>query len=642
MAGTLKELIDLEAQIAYHDYMFHIADRPVLSDAAFDQLVYRRNELLEEFPGYTSSVIPGFVPAVENLPTIKLTEPMLSVSKYKTETDVLKWIERQKSEAGFSYEEKLDGVAIRLIYEFGILVNAHLRGVEEGTVIFHRIHLFKGIPLYIPELVPVPHFSVSGEAYVLLKDLHAWADNWEIETPESRSTVSGMLKRLAPEESDNLDIHFKAFWADKRTREQAKVYPALREKLTELGFQVPRLYEEPEISVLYQLAERPVGEYAIDGFVIKDNNLANWDEDKWGGYYKYAICYKFPTPVFETELEFVLWNLSTKGYLEGTVVYKPVEYDGSTMRRARFNYPAEYMKAGIRVGSIIEVTKGNEIVPQMVGLKEVGDGEPIVYPDYCPSCLHKLVVESPSAVKCTNPGCAGTLITRLERMTGPKGLDITSLGPKTLAVLVDNGLIQEPSDLFKLTEEDLEAVDIDPSTAVKIINSVKAAPTLGLNNWLFAASIPEMGYVRATELASEFGTLFTNQEELIKLLKSGQELRKLFNIDGLVMAAYVEENEEKFTKYLSEYDWSTCKVKIPDLIPIAMTGSWSSTKAVLKELLIEHGYDLEDRVSRSIHTLLVGEGGSPSKEALALRNGIRVINIDKLMGFETILTLLRK
>lgn len=642
MADTLKELIELEAQIAYHDYMFHTADRPVLSDAAFDQLVYRRNELLEMHPDFVSKVIPGFVPAVENLPSVKLTEPMLSVDKYKNQKDIDAWIARQNTTLGFSWEEKLDGVAIRLVYEYGILTCAHLRGVEDGTVVFHRIHLIKDIPFVISDLVGVPRASFNGEVYVLLKDLHDWAKNWEIETPESRSTVSGMLKRMLPEESDNLDLHFKAFWADKGIREQAENYIVLRDVLVEYGFNVPRTYTDEQVELLYQMSERPVGDYAIDGFVIKDNDLSNWNEEKWMGYYKYAICYKFPTPVFETPLVEVIWGLNTKGYLEGTVIYEPVEYDGSTMRRARFNYAPEYMKAGIRIGSIIEVTKGNEIVPQMVGLKEKGEGEPIAYPEYCPACSSKLVVEGPAYIRCVNVECPGTLVTRLERLVGPKGLDVKSLGPKGLTQLVDHGYLNKPSDLFKLKEKDLLAIDIDQNTAIKIINGIQESRTLGLNNWLFAVSIPELGFTRATEIASEFGVLFTNQEELIKLLKDTKAMNDLYGLPGLDMVAYAEKNEELLNNYLVEYDWSSCKVKIPGLIPIAMTGSWSETKAVLKKRFEEQGFELEDRVSKSIHTLLIGESGSPSKEAKANQYGVRVIHIDKLMGFDTIIALLRK
>lgn len=635
MKPDLKaELILLEGEIAYHDFMFFGLDRSIISDAAYDEKVARRKELIELIPDYTPTMVPGFTLPDEGLPVVRFTEPMLSVDKYKNKESIEKYQARRLAPLGYSAEEKMDGVATRLVYEYGVLTIIHLRGDGEGTVVTHRYPIFVGVDNVKPEFILLPRVEVTGEAYVFLKDLEDYADQWEIPSPESRSTVSGMLKRRDPSESDTLPIRFKAFQIDKVTMEGMKSYLEVREWLVAHGFEVPRLLTPEELEEAYNATEKPIGKYAVDGVVIKNNDLSQWNDTHMAGYWTHSVCFKYPTRVFYSKITDVIWALNTKGYLEGTLIYEPVEYDGSTMRRARFNYVDENIKAGIAIGSTIEVTKSHEIIPNMLGLKEIGDGEKIKYPTHCPACDDLLEVVGPGAVRCVNETCPGKFLVRAERLVEPRGLNILNLGPKRLMRLIDVGLMSSPVDLFKLTLTDLDNADIESAIAEKIIKGIHKSTTAGLNNWLYAISIPHLGFTRATELANEFGYLFFNKEEMLNLLVDPGFMCSTFDVTGLAMAAWCEENRPMLEELFDYFNWDECVVSVPDLYPVACTGSWNLPRNELKSLLVKEGYQLEDVLSKSVRILLVGDGASDSKISKAQRWGIPVVNMSKTMSFQ--------
>ncbi|QEP52432.1 DNA ligase [Aeromonas phage D9] len=638
---VMQELTKLEALIAYHDHMFFEEDRPIISDSSYDLLVARRKELMEKVPDYKPGHVPGFVQSTSLLQTVKFHEPMLSVDKHKTGESIKAWAAKQLAPLGFSDEEKLDGVALRAIYEYGVITDLHLRGDGEGTSVIHRLPIMTDIQTVISEFMTEPRVEVTGEAYVTFKDLNEYADQWNIESAESRSTVNGMLKRLVPEESDTLPIRFKAFHASENIRSKFKSYLELREYLKSVGFDVPVLISEEEIESMFDMTRKPVGEYAIDGIVRKNNDLSQWNDRHMSGYWTYAACYKYPTNISQTTLLDVIWSINTKGYLEGTVLYEPVKYDGSIIQRARFNYPEQYIAAGLAKGSIIEVTKANEIIPYMVGMLNAGDGEKIKYPEHCPICEDLVEREAPAMYRCVNENCPGAFLTRAERLVSPKGLNVASLGPKRLLRLIDSGYFNEPADLFNLKHHHFDNLQFDNGVADKVIRSLEKAKGIGLNNWLYAACIPELGFTRATELANQFGKRYTKLDNFMETMQNGEYLRSLFNSkDGLVMAAWVEKNHDELYNFLDKYDWDSCKVQDGDLVPIGITGSWNYTRDEMKALLAEEGFFL-DSISKGVKAVLVGEKPSPSKVKKVEKWNIPLIKLDKLMTFDMLIAILK-
>lgn len=641
MQDLTKELYSLEGKIAYHDFLYYNQDKPIISDSAYDQLVARYLELKESVPDFVPSIDPGFVGPDESLPTEALNEPMLSVDKYKNKETIEKWQSRQLAKLGWIPEEKIDGVALRLTYERGSLVKMNLRGDGFGTIVTHRVSVMPSVPRWVDGYRDLDRVEVSGEAYVTLADLATYATAWNVDSPESRSTISGMLKRKQPEESDTLDIRFKAFMVDTQTRKDMRTYEDMRQSLLEAGFEIPKRLTDEELEEAYNASERPVGEYAIDGIVVKNNDLSMWKDTHMKGYWTFMVCYKYPTCSFTTTLLGVDWKLNTKGYLEGTLVFEPVEYDGSTIRRAKFDYVDRYINAGLRIGSTIEITKANEIIPNLVGLVEKGDGEPVGYPKYCPSCNDPLEREGSDAARCVNITCPGLLLTRLERGCSPKGLNILNLGTKRLERLINVGRIKNIAYLFSIGNRFYEEAGIEDAIAAKVEKQLEKAKTLGLNNWLYALCIPHVGYTRATEIAAEFGTTFSNSEELIKLLCNSEEMEKRCNAPGLKAAQWCFTHIEQLEEVFYHYDWRNCKITVPDQIPVVCTGAWTRTRKEIKEILAEYGFNVEDGLSKSSAVLLVGDKPSPGTIKKAEKWNTPIIELKPTMTINELVAVLR-
>lgn len=640
MSSVHHRLVQLEAEIKHHDYLYFVADRPAISNSEYDILVAERNQILQDNPEFDSSHTPGFVEQEGKLLTTPILEPMISIDKKKKVEDFEKWIQKHIRDQAI-YEEKLDGVALRLIYEFGNLTIAHLRGGDNavGTVVTHRIKLVKNIPEWVEEFQEFSRVEVTGEVFCLYKDLDIYCQTCDLNPAEteSRTTVSGMLKRLKETETDVLQMYFRAYHASKNLRDIYKDYLTLRTKFEEWGFDIPIRLDGSLLQELYKATTKPDFGYAIDGIVVKDNDLENWVEDKFVGYYKYCVCYKFPTKSIETKIADVDWGLTTQGVLVGTLVYDPVNYDGQILRRAKFDYADEYIKAGIRIGSTILVTKCNEIIPNMISLVEVGKGKPIQFPTKCPCCGEVLVRESQDVIRCVNDSCSGTFIKQMERVVSTKGLNIKGLGPKGIEALVNAGFLTSPCDLFKITYEDYMELDaFDQNQALSIIEQIKNL-NLPLNKWLYAACIPNLGATAAEELAKQQGTLFTDIVTLLDVLKNGTLLCDLFDVTGLVMAKYATDNESELLRFFIHHDFTKPVEIVKDTIPVVFSGVWILPREQLKVQLLEHGFSLEERVTKTVVKLIIGKNPSPGKIAAAEKYGIPVIQVDQLTTIDELI-----
>ncbi|WNV45801.1 DNA ligase [Aeromonas phage AerS_266] len=646
MSKTYLDFVELEKQIKYHDYLYTVVDKPIISDAEYDRLVHEYHELLESNPLFKPQHTPGFVEAPEGFKLIKIKEPLISIVKKKTVEDFNAWI-KKNIDTTATEEEKLDGLSVRLGYQYGILAHGHLRGSRSpyGIDVTHRLKLVKNIPTEIPELANVEYAHIDGEVFCTYADLEKYCEKWDKDYSETepRTTVAGMIKRLKDHETDTLVMYFKAFNADKATREKCKEYPILRKKFEEWGFDIPQQLDGTLLRDLLKATSKPNFGYPIDGIVVKDNDLLNWNDTQMTGYYSYTACYKFPTISLVTKLRDVIWNLTTQGCLTGVLLYDPVEYDGTMLQRAKFDYPDEYIRAGIRIDSVIEVTKANEIIPKLVGIKELGKGKKITFPDKCPCCDSILIVETPSIRRCVNDSCIGKFLKQMSRLVDTQGLNIKGLGPKGLEALIDAGYLSAPHELFQISREDYLNLDVfDQNQVDNILEQLSQTSLLGLEHWLYASCIPNMGAVAALEFAQEQGKRYNDLSEMIVVLKSQTAMMELFGVDGIVMSKYVKDNESKLTSFFSHHNFYNPVKTIPDLIPIAITGSWVISREELKRKLAEEGFGLVDKVTKSITQLIVSKDPSPAKIAKAEQYGIRIIEINSNTSYQMLVKLLNK
>lgn len=652
MSNKVKRLLELQSQIKYHDYMYFDQDKPVISDSAYDALVMEYEALLEEHPQFDPKKhTVGFVSPDPSMETAIIVEPMLSIGKHKTKEGFQKWI-AQNAPAHEIYEDKLDGMALRLIYNYGNLVCIHTRGNGDlGAVVSHRRHLLLNIPDCIKSDIDDPVTEYTGEAHCLYADFDQWVVRHGLDPKDTdpRSSVSGLMKRSKATDRDDLPIYFKCYNANSVVRSKYDSYAQLRGHFIDAGFEPPRLFNRTKVEELLNLPGKPVEDYPVDGIVVKNDDLRTWEIEQPAQYYTYAICYKYPTPSIRTKVTDIDWSIANDGELIGTLIYEPVDYEGTKLTRAKLDYAASYFEKGLRVGSIIDVTKSNEIIPRLVGLVDPGTGPKLAFPEHCPFCSEPVRMDDDGKTAyCVNPDCEGQLLKQLTRITEREALDIKGLGGKRIQALLDNGFLSNPYELFDLTEEDLINSGIDLATSGSIMEQIGKLDEKDISRWLFALAIPNLGIVRAIEISNlastnglNDGLKFHDLNDLITILTDGKFLQEMFGLDGLVIGSHIKQNEEDIRKFLSHYTFG--KERGPQLtgIPVAISGAWPVlSRQLLAEGLLNAGYALSDTVTKSAKILLIGKNPSPSKLAKAEKWNIPTLNILSIYDINTIAVLI--
>lgn len=652
MSKNIKRILELEAQIKYHDYMYTEKDSPVISDAAYDDLVREYWELVEDTPTYQPTLRPGFVAPDPVLELVKIEEPMLSITKKKDRDDFEKWV-KLNIQAGATYEEKLDGMALRIIYINGELHRIHTRGDgRDGADLSHRRHLLLNVPDRIESDVGKDRTEYTGEAFCMYADFDAYVERHGLDPNDTdpRSTVSGLMKRHKATERDDLPIYFKVYGACTKVRSSFETYPEMMEYLAGIGFDIPMKYDGALLNEMLSLPQRPKNGYPIDGIVVKDNDLRKWDLPQDTAYWTYAACYKFPTIAIDTKVTGIDWSLTMLGQLVATVLYEPIQYDGTTLTRAKLDYAQSYFDKGLGVGAVIKVTKSNEIIPRVVELVTPATGPRFKYPDECPFCNEMVTLDQEAGTAfCNNEACPGQLLRQLIRLTDRKdGLDIKGLGDKRIQALLDNGFLSNAHELFDLTEEDLINSGIDVLTAGNIIEQIAHLNNHDLYRWLSGLAIPGLGPTRAIEISNlastngmTDGVKFHDLKTLMMFLTDATFLQDMFGLDGLVIGSYIRQNQEGITKFLSHYDFSKPRSPSLDGIPVSITGSWVAlTRPLMSNALGEHGFLLSDKVTKSTKVLMVGQKPSASKVEKAKKWNIPVVDITSLHDLNSLVALI--
>lgn len=629
---SLKRLEELEKTISVYDHAHYNLDLSIVSDEEYDELVKEYRALLKLHPNFVPSLFPGFV---ENEgPKVPLTEPMLSINKINNWEKLVKLAERYGE---YTIEEKEDGVAVRLVYDKnGSIQFIHLKGNgHEGKDISHRKHLITGIPDVIDndtgEVV-----NITGEVVCLVEDYNFFKEQSAEDIGPERNVVSGFLRRDEPGEDDGeLPMRFIAFHASKKIRDKFPTYRLLRNWLFDNGFDLPEVFDElPKI--------KPDSIYPIDGIVIKQNDLKLWDDQAYTGYNTYSACFKYPSEVVTTKTTGVSWNVNSQGYLKGVLMYNPVKIGTILTTKCSFYYPDIYIRNGIRIGSTIEITRGNEIIPKLLGVVDNGTvGEPITFPENCPCCGEVLNKEAEGIYRCVNLTCNGQLGVRLRKAVGPFGLDIDGLGLKRLETLIEADVIVIPSQLFTLTLDDLVGVGLSKKIAKKILAQLDEAENKPLANWIYSAAIPKLGKSRCLELQSWFKENPCEDTEDLMLLLGSEKMTELFGLDGLSIISYVSNNNSELKEFFDNINFDQSSKGNLDAIPVGITGTCDMDRKSLVEKFLEHGYWVDNKVTKSTFRLLVGDKPSPGKVGLAERYDIPVIQI-KGLTFDGILKQLEK
>ena len=544
-----KRIQELTALIDNYNYEYYMNDNSLVSDFEFDKLLRELIDLERQYPQFASPNSPTKrVGGDVNKSFRQVTHrfPMLSLGNTYSIEEIEEFESRTRKLLGdrpFSYtcELKYDGVAISLSYRHGQLVQAATRGNGVvGDDITSNARTIPTIPLRLRAPYP-DDFEVRGEVVYPFAEFEAFNQQREIDGEEPfanpRNAASGSLKLQNSAECAKRKLRFCPYFImlppDESNNSQSSIFNShfgRLQALASMGFDVqPHIRECRDINdikffIEYWDNERWNLPYAVDGIVIKVNEVALWDtlgvtskSPRW------AIAFKFKAKQVSTPLVDISFQVGRTGIITPVANLKPVWLGGTTVRRATLVNADFIQKMDIRNGDSLLVEKGGEIIPKIVGVdiaKRLPGAEPVQFITNCPECGAPLVrLPGEAAHYCPNSDlCPPQILGRLEHFVSRKAMNIDSLGTERLQMLLDKGLLRDAADLYDLTVSQLiglESVDhtglrkttLQQKSAEAIVSAIDQSRKVPFQRVLFALGIPSVGEVAARKLALHFGDI---------------------------------------------------------------------------------------------------------------------------------------
>ncbi|MDT3393137.1 MAG: NAD-dependent DNA ligase LigA [Bacillota bacterium] len=646
----------LRQTLAEYSEAYYTKDAPVVEDHVYDEL-YRDLETLEAaFPIIVTNDSPTQKVGDQVLPGFKKVThevPMLSMGDVFSEEELATFDNRLQKNVEhaieYNVELKIDGLAIDLIYEKGQFVRGATRG--NGTIgedITQNLKTIKAIPQTLTKPVSI---EVRGECYMPKASFAALNEKREAEGQppfaNPRNAAAGSLRQLDAKIAAERNLSAFMYTIVTFDDVQATTQHEALEVLAELGFNVNPTAEvchnmtEVKTFIERYQATRDDLEYGIDGVVLKVNDLAL--QRQLGNTVKvprWEIAYKFPPEEAATIVRDIEWTIGRTGVVTPTAVMDPVQLAGTTVARASLHNADMLRDKDVRLLDTVLLHKAGDIIPeisQVVLAKRPADSQPYVIPTECPSCGHELVhLDEEVALRCINPMCPAQVKEQLTHFASRNAMNIDGLGPRIIAQLLDQGLVHDVADLYRLTADQLAQLDKFKEKSINnLLNAIEASRQNSLERLLFGLGIRHVGAKAARLLAEHFLTMealmASDQEEIMSVDTIGETIADslaTYFADDQVQTLIRELAEVQVnltytgvTKAQAENSDSYFNGKT-----VVLTGKLSQyTRGELKQQLENNGAKVTGSVSKKTDILIAGEdAGSKLTKAQALE--IPIIN----------------
>ncbi len=668
-----KEIIErvkkLREEIDYHNYRYYILNAPVISDAEYDALMRELKELEAKYPELITPDSPtqrvGFKPQ-EGFKEVSHAEPMLSLDDAMNEDEVFEFDKRVKkflglpedAEIEYTVEPKIDGLAVEIIYENGLLVLGSTRGDGYvGEDVTANIKTIKTIPLrlrrFTEDAPEIPRrIDVRGEVYMTKEEFKRLNEEriqkGEMPFANPRNAAAGSLRQLDPSitAKRKLDVFFYGVgkvegYEFKTQWEILQTFPKWGLKINPLAKLVKNIKEA--IHYHHELEEKRESlDYEIDGIVIKVNRLDYWAKlGTKARSPRYAIAYKFKPTQATTQILDIVVQVGRTGAVTPVAILKPVQIGGVTVERATLHNEDFIKNLDIRIGDWVLVQRAGDVIPEIVmpiKEKRTGKEKEFKFPTHCPICGSKLIKKPGEAVwRCPNKNCFAQLVRKILHFASRNAMNIEGLGEKVARDLVDKGMVQNVADLYYLKVPDfLKLPGFAYKKAKNLYDAIQKSKRTTLGRFLYALGIRHVGEAMAQLLAERFRSLEKLSQASIQDLMSipgiGYEVAKsivdFFKneenqkvIERLLKAGITFENEEKEKPK---------EAKLKGLTFVFTGALKTMTREEAKRKVIELGGRATDSVSRNVDYVVVGEKpGSKLKKARAL--GIKTITEEEFL-----------
>ena len=514
---------ELRALLRRYEHAYYVLDQPEVSDAEYDALFKELRQIEEERPDLLTADSPTQRVAGEasdQFAKVRHRSPMLSLQNAFDEAEIRAFDKRVRAAVGDSVtycaELKIDGLAMSLTYAKGRLQRAATRG--DGTTgedVTANVRTIRSVPLAVTPAKGLPDlFEVRGEVYFPIAGFEKL--NREMEAAgkprfvNPRNTAAGSVRQIDPNVTASRDLQTFMYTLDPAgpCRSQWDVLDTLES----MGFRVNRnrrrlhsIDEVIEYHAEWQRRRHEL-EYEIDGMVVKVDGFGQQQELGFVARSpRWAIAFKYAPEQAETEVEAIECYVGRTGVLTPVAHVKPVIVGGVTIRNVTMHNEAQVNEKGVYVGAKVMIHRAGDVIPEIVSVKEPKPGWKM--PPQCPVCGGEVVREEPYiAHRCINPFCAAQRLERLRHFAAV--MDIEGLGYATLTQVIDRGIVQDPSDLYRMSKDQVKELDgFADRSAQNLVDRIAASRRPDLWRFLYALGIPQVGEATAQMLAAELGTI---------------------------------------------------------------------------------------------------------------------------------------
>jgi DNA ligase (NAD+) len=528
--AAAARVAELREAIDHHSYRYHVLDAPEVADVEYDALVRELIELEEQFPDLVTPDSPtqrvGAPPSDLFAPVVHRT-PMMSLDNCFSLEELQAWgkrVERGIGAAdGFVVEQKMDGVAVNLIYEDGALVRGATRGDgRTGEDITANLKTIPAVPLRLRGDAPKV-LEVRGEVYMTTADFEKLNERLgESDAGKTfanpRNAAAGSLRQKDPKVTAqrklSLVCHGVGYAEGRRFRSHSEALETLRE----LGLRTnPNSRRVDDLGEVYDYCthwqeHRHDVPYEIDGVVVKVDSIDQQEELGFTAKApRWAIAYKFPPEERTTLLREINVHVGRTGVATPWAQLEPVFVGGVTISTATLHNEDEVARKDVREGDTVIVRRAGDVIPEIVGpvvsLRPKGS-KPWSMPAKCPSCGSKLVrQEGEAATRCVNLECPSQLVESLFHFASRGAMDIEGLGYKTIEWLTARKLLGDVADVYRLEPADFEGHEGWGEISIRnLMGAIEASKKRPLGNVLIALGIPHVGG-RAFDIAAQAGSL---------------------------------------------------------------------------------------------------------------------------------------
>ena len=645
----------LREELNQHNHNYYVLDHPTISDFEFDSKLKQLQDLELQHPEFfdensPSQRVGGTI--TKNFQTVVHENRMYSLDNSYSKEDLQDWENKIQKVLGnvslqYTCELKYDGASISITYQDGKLLKAVTRGDGfQGDDVTNNIKTIRSIPLQLQGNYP-PKFDIRGEIILPLEGFEKM--NQELieigEQPYSnpRNTASGSLKLQDSAEVAKRPLDCLLYFITGNNLPFQTQYYGL-EAARNWGFKVPSQsklaanLDEVFEFINYWDVHRHDLPYETDGVVIKvdDFNLQN-ELGYTAKSPRWAIAYKFKSEQVTTILNSISYQVGRTGAITPVANLEPVQLAGTIVKRASLHNADQIEKLDIRVGDTVFVEKGGEIIPKIIGVSQRGNqAVPTKYINHCPECNSELTRKEGEAQHyCPNYyGCPPQIIGRIQHYISRKAMDIEGLGGETVALLYENGLVKDYSDLYELTVDQVIPLErMAQKSAENLVNGIEKSKEVPFERVLFALGIRYVGETVAKKLAKHYKSITAlSQASLMDLIlvdeigdRIAQSVIEFFeNQDNIKIIQRLQSFGVQFEIIEKFNPDATDKLVGKTFVVSGVFELFSRDD--LKKSIEDNGGKVGSSISAKTHFVIAGDNMGPAKLEKANQLGIKIIS----------------